>query len=139
MQYRSQIRDLSGSAVSNFAKRSRFEGMQLDSPIGKREKIKEIQLLEKYQEEIQDTNYKSLSFGVWEGCLSLLRNLGSECYEIIVMKEYGVKESWRKLYTISETIARDVCDIKLVYRAVDEYEGIEVAWNQVKLYDCSSL
>lgn len=24
---------------------------------------------------------------------------------------------------------------KTVYRAFDEYEGIEVAWNQVKLYD----
>lgn len=24
---------------------------------------------------------------------------------------------------------------KIVYRAFDEYEGIEVAWNQVKLYD----
>ncbi|KAK9131453.1 hypothetical protein Sjap_011940 [Stephania japonica] len=101
------------------------------------ERFKEMPLSEKYQEEIQQdyTNYKSLSFGVWKGCLSLLRNLGNECYDIIVMKEYGVKESWCKLYAISETVARNVCNIKLVCFTSNDKIVLLFDYQYLSLYD----
>ncbi|KAL5566922.1 hypothetical protein UlMin_030086 [Ulmus minor] len=57
-------------------------------------------------------------------CLSHLESDDSEFVEVDPTGRYG---------RYNEILGKGAS--KIVYRAFDEYEGIEVAWNQVKLYD----
>ncbi|XP_043710565.1 F-box/kelch-repeat protein At3g06240-like [Telopea speciosissima] len=61
--------------------------------------------LEKFRE-IPEHEYRhggisfSKTLGVLGGCLSVFDVYGDQCIEIWVMKDYGVKDSWTKLFTI---------------------------------------
>lgn len=54
-------------------------------------------------------------------------NLEDECSEFVEVDPTG------RYGRYNEILGKGAS--KIVYRAFDEYEGIEVAWNQVKLYD----
>ncbi|XP_038715896.1 F-box protein CPR1-like isoform X2 [Tripterygium wilfordii] len=43
-----------------------------------------------------------LDLSVLGGCLSALCNYNSQCVDVWVMKEYGVKESWTKLFKVEQ-------------------------------------
>ncbi|KAK9268108.1 hypothetical protein L1049_010548 [Liquidambar formosana] len=61
--------------------------------------------LEDYREVLQpeylDENFQ-MSLGVLGGCLCVICNYHGVRVDIWVMKEYGVKESWNKLFSVSQ-------------------------------------
>ncbi|XP_026429339.1 F-box protein CPR1-like [Papaver somniferum] len=46
------------------------------------------------------TDYEFMSIGVLEGCLCVLSDHVGKTFEVWVMPDYGVQESWTKLYSI---------------------------------------
>ncbi|KAI8556198.1 hypothetical protein RHMOL_Rhmol05G0233500 [Rhododendron molle] len=50
--------------------------------------------------EYRDGYFYDISLGVLNGCLSILCNYYDACFDVWVMKEYGVRDSWNKLVVI---------------------------------------
>ncbi|KAK2965075.1 hypothetical protein RJ640_012549 [Escallonia rubra] len=48
--------------------------------------------------------YTDVSVDVLEGCLCLLGGYGQYCTDVWVMRDYGVKESWTRLFTIAPPV-----------------------------------
>ncbi|KAK9131430.1 hypothetical protein Sjap_011917 [Stephania japonica] len=110
------------------------------------EKFKEIPLSDDYQWWIERHEFERLSFGVWRECLCMFRKLDNGWADIIVMKEYGVKESWCELYTISEesvdwkprdpfNVPRDGCGMKLVCFTSNDKIVLQLDDQHLFLYD----
>ncbi|KAI8566693.1 hypothetical protein RHMOL_Rhmol02G0062100 [Rhododendron molle] len=64
-------------------------------------------------------SYRNLIMDVFGGCLRVLRNCDGLGLELWVMKEYGIRESWTKLFVIHDNIDTSVNTISLPKELLD--------------------
>lgn len=90
--------------------------------------------LEVPQPEYMDKNF-NMDLGVLRGCLCLLANFQGKCIDLWAMKEYGVKESWTKLFSVvQQEVLRNIRSFKpLAYsksgnEVLLECDNISLCW-----------
>lgn len=72
-------------------------------------------------ENLDKFNYKFV--GVLGGCLSMLCSVGKVGFEVWVMQDYGVKESWTTLFKIDQLMSVDIPSFHYLRRIVSLKNG----------------
>ncbi|XP_026420685.1 F-box protein At3g07870-like [Papaver somniferum] len=94
------------------------------------EKFKQLQM----PKEVLEKKNSSITMGDFEGCLALVVDYGV-AFDVGVMQEYGVSESWTKRYFINDEKIRNISSIRLMCSLKNGAHLVLLADYKVVVYD----